>query len=188
MKFGWIVVWVLAGLSLGLKAQEKAPGMAPYLISPGDVLEVSVWHEEDLKKQCLVAPDGTLSFPLAGQIRAAGKSLTEIEQELRQRLEAYLSDPVVNVALINNQGNVVYVIGKVVKAGQYPLQRPVDVLQALSMAGGLTPFADEDDILILRRSADGQVYQFQFDYSDVKSGKNLEQNILLEPGDTVVVP
>ncbi len=184
------VIIALAWLSLGTngQAQEEAGTASSYFLSPGDVLEISVWREEDLKKQCLIAPDGSLSFPLVGEIQAAGKRIGELREELRERLANYLSDPEVSVALLKNEGNVVYVIGKVARPGQYLMQRPVDVLQALSMAGGVTPFADEDDILVLRRDSQGRLQTLTFDYTEVKNGNHLEQNILLQAGDTVLVP
>lgn len=158
-----------------------------YTIAPGDVLEVSVWKEENLNREVLVAPDGRISFPLAGIIKAADKSVTEIHQEIVKRLEDYIADPVVNVAIVNNQGNSVFVIGKVTKPGEYIVKRNIDVLQALSLAGGITPFADGDDIKVLRRLGSG-IKVYSFDYGDVIKGKRLEQNILLKAGDTVAVP
>ncbi len=158
-----------------------------YLLTAGDVLDVSVWQEEGLQKQVLIAPDGTISFPLAGIFQAAGRTLMEVQKELEKRLASYLAEPVVNVALLNNNGNVVFVIGKVNKPGQFMVQRPVDVMQALSLAGGLTPFADSDDIKVLRRGP-AELKVFEFDYDEVSSGEDLRQNIILQAGDTVVVP
>ena len=99
----------------------------------------------------------------------------------------YISEPSVTVKLVNNQGNTIFVIGKVTKPGQYFSSRKIDVLQALSLAGGLTVYASEGSISILRRNGN-QIQVFPFDYSDVIKGEDLEQNIMLEPGDTVTVP
>ena len=158
-----------------------------YTVAPGDILEISVWKEEDLDRKVLVAPDGRLNFPMVGTIDARDKSVAKIRKEIEQRLKPYITEPVVNVAVINNQGNSIFVIGKVEHPGQYAVRRNIDVLQALSLAGGLTPFAEEDDIKILRRVG-AEVKVFPFDYSEVVSGENLQQNILLKPGDTVTVP
>lgn len=182
------LLFLIAASSFGLSADEAVSSSnSGYLLAPGDVLDISVWQEESLQKQVLIAPDGSLSFPLAGVFQAAGKTLQEVEAELKKRLTSYLSEPVVNVALLNNNGNVVFVIGKVNQPGQFVVQRPIDVMQALSMAGGLTPFADSDDIRILHRTPES-LQVLEFDYDDVSTGTHLEQNIILAPGDTVVVP
>ncbi|ANE57719.1 sugar transporter [Methylomonas sp. DH-1] len=161
---------------------------ASYQLSPGDALEITVWKEEGLQQlQILISPDGTIIFPLIGTVGAAGKTITELKDNLTTRLSDYIADPSVSVKLLNNQGNSVFVIGKVNKPGQVFSGRRLDVLQALSLAGGLTVFAKEGSISIIRRSGD-QVKVFPFDYDDVINGEDLEQNILLEPGDTVTVP
>jgi len=162
--------------------------LAHYLVAPGDVLEISVWKEEGLQQQqILVAPDGNITFPLAGLIVAAGKTIPSIEDAIATKLAEFIADPVVNVKLLQNGGNSIFVIGKVNRPGQFPVNRPIDVLQALSLAGGLTVFADSDSIRVLRRVGE-QVIVFLFDYSDALSGEHLEQNILLQAGDTVTVP
>ncbi len=161
---------------------------ASYQLSPGDALEVTVWKEEGLQElQILISPDGTIIFPLIGTVGASGKTITELKDNLTSRLADYISDPSVSVKLLNNQGNSVFVIGKVNKPGQVFSGRRLDVMQALSLAGGLTVFAKESSINVIRRTGD-QVKVFPFDYSDVVDGESLEQNILLEPGDTVTVP
>ncbi len=168
--------------------KEKKPDTVNYLLAPGDVIEISVWKEEGLQKeQIVVAPDGNISFPLAGTIMAAGKPMSSLENAIAERLADYIADPVVNVKLIQSSGNSIFVIGKVNKPGQYPVNRRIDVMQALSLAGGLTVFADADSINILRRVGNATKV-FPFDYEDVLDGEHLEQNILLEPGDTVTVP
>ncbi len=184
----FLVVFTLLSVVTVAVEGGESKGPPPYLLAPGDVLEISVWQEENLQKQTLVAPDGMISFPLAGSFQASGHTIAQVQGELKKRLSAYLSDPVVTVALLNNGGNVVYVIGKVNKPGQFPVQRRVDVLQALSMAGGFTPFADKDDIIVLRRTDDNKQQVYKFDYTDVVNGESLEQNIVLLPGDTVMVP
>ncbi len=158
-----------------------------YLIGPEDVLEITVWKEEGLKKEVLVRPDGGISFPLAGDMQAAGKSARQLQEEIAQRLGKFMSDPVVSVAILKIIGNKIYVIGRVNKPGEYAPGRYVDVLQALSMAGGLTAFAAENDIKVLRKES-GKDLVFPFRYSQVKAGQNLDQNITLKGGDVVVVP
>jgi polysaccharide export outer membrane protein len=135
----------------------------------------------------LIRPDGGYSFPLAGDLSAAGKSVERISQELTQRLERYIPDLVVTVAVTAINGNKIYVIGQVNNPGAFVMNPRVDVMQALSMAGGTTPFAELNDIKILRRTGSGQTV-LPFRYSDVARGRNLEQNIMLISGDVVVVP
>lgn len=166
-------------------AGSGAPG-GDYQVGPEDVLEISVWKEDGLKKEVLVRPDGGISFPLAGDMQAAGKTAKEIQEEITRRLGKYIADPVVSVSVLKI-ANKIYVIGRVNKPGEFVVGRYVDVLQGLSMAGGLTPFAAENDIKVLRKE-DGREVTFPFRYSEVKRGTNLEQNIVLKGGDVVVVP
>ena len=161
---------------------------ASYLLQPGDVVEISVWKEENLKKELLVRPDGGLSFPLAGDLKVAGHTTVEVAHEIEARLAKYFADVTVNVAVLQINGNQVFVVGKVNKPGVYKFDRAVDVMQALSLAGGTTEFAGVDNIRIIRRGADGRQKVFTFAYSDVAKGRGLEQNIVLQSGDTLVVP
>ena len=158
-----------------------------YRIQPGDVLDVSVWKEEDLVKQVLVRPDGGMSFPLAGDIQAAGKSVAELQKLITERLTKYIPDPVVTVATLKLDGNKVYVIGKVARPGEFQTNRYMDVVQALSMAGGMTPYAADNKITVLRR-VNGIQRSIPFRYGDIEKGEDLEQNIILQSGDVVVVP
>lgn len=158
-----------------------------YRINPGDRLQVSVWREQDLQLEVLVRPDGGISMPLVGDIRAAGRYVGQLHREIAERLQKYIPDPTVSVAVRETRGNVVYVIGKVLRPGELVIARPVDVTQVLSMAGGMTEFAAVDDIRILRRE-NGKQVAIPFKYSQVEEGKNLEQNIILKSGDVVIVP
>jgi len=158
-----------------------------YRLGPEDVVEIAVWREDGLKKELLVRPDGAISFPLVGEVQAAERTAMDIQHEIETKLRKYLSDPVVSVTVLKVAAQKIYVIGRVNKPGEFVSGRYIDVLQALSMAGGLTPFASANDIRILRRkSATEEVIPFR--YNDVVKGKNLEQNIILKPGDVVVVP
>jgi len=158
-----------------------------YLISPADELDISVWKEVDLQKQVLVRPDGKLSFPLVGHIQAAGKTPEEVEQKITERLKKYIPNPVVTVTLIKVAGNKIYVIGKVDKPGEYNVGGYVNVMQAISLAGGLTTYASTNNIKILRLE-NGKQIALPFKYSQVEDGDNLEQNIQLKTGDVVIVP
>jgi polysaccharide export outer membrane protein len=158
-----------------------------YRIQPGDVLQVSVWKEKDLEREVLVRPDGALSFPLAGDIQATDKTVEQLRRELGQKIGKYIPDPVVTVAVKAATGYKIYVVGRVARPGEYVTTRYVDVVQALSLAGGVTPFASANSIKILRRK-DSVVYAIPFKYGRIESGRSLEQNIMLQSGDTVLVP
>lgn len=158
-----------------------------YSLQPGDILEVSVWKEPDLQREVLVRPDGGISFPLVGNISVKNRLIQDVNKTITERLEKYIPDPVVTVSLKQMLGNRVYVVGKVLKPGEFVINRNVDVMQALSMAGGLNPFADGDEIMILRRIS-GVQKSIPFRYSGVLEGKDLKLNIILKPGDVVVVP
>ena len=167
-------------------AAEPAHG-PPYTIQPGDTLTVSVWNEKELLADVLVRPDGGLSFPLAGDIQASGRTVDDVRQLIEKGLKHYIPNPAVSVAVKQIGGNFIYVIGKVNRPGQFSFSKPLDVMQALALAGGATPYAALDDIRILQRDATG-IHAIAFHYNDVEKGRNLEQDILLRSGDTVVVP
>lgn len=172
---------------------QKAPAAArdsaggDYEIGPEDLLEIAVWREKDLQREVLVRPDGWLTFPLVGNVQAAGKTTAQLQNEITTRLKKYIPDPVVTVTVKKIQGLKIFVIGKVGKPGEYVVGRYVDVVQALTLAGGLTPFAKEGDIKILRKQ-NGTEQVIPFDYGQVKKGRKLEQNIQLRSGDVIMVP
>lgn len=172
-------------------ATAPTDGAAPtdgtaYVLSPGDVVFVSVWREEQLQRELVVLPDGTISFPLAGRVEVARKTTEEVEQILAMRLKKYIPDAAVSVSVVAASGYRVYVVGAVNKPGEFQVPRRITVMQALSLAGGLTPFAGEDSIRIIRRDHDRTI-AIPFAYSDVKRGRNIETDIELKSGDTVVV-
>ena len=148
---------------------------------------VSVWKDENLSRQVLVRPDGGISFPLAGVIHAAGESVSILQQQITQQLTRYIPDPVVAVSITQLNGNRIFVVGKVQQPGGFVANRNLDVMQALSVAGGMTPFASANSIKILRRE-NGQLTAIPFRYGDIEDGENLEQNIILQSGDVVLVP
>ena len=178
---------LLFGSSTGVWAQPAAEPEDRYHIQPGDVLEIAVWREEGLQKEVVVRPDGRLSFPLVGEVKASGKSLEQLQNEVAGMLKRYIPDPSVTVGVKHLAGNKVYVIGKVTRPGEFVVTRNVDVVQALSMAGGMTPYAAVNKIRILRRSNNEQT-AIPFAYGDIEKGDDLEQNILLQAGDIVLVP
>jgi len=182
------LIAVVGMLNLGSAfAQDNAGPRAPYTINPGDLLEVSVWKEPDLQREVLVRPDGAFSFPLSGDIVAEGRTVEDVRQDLTARLETYIPDLVVTVTVAEINGNKIFVIGQVNTPGAFIVNPRVDVIQALSIAGGMTPFAQVNNIRILRRR-NGQQTILNFRYSDIIKGDDLEQNVLLEVGDVVLVP
>ncbi len=158
-----------------------------YKIAPADVLEISIWGEQDLTRQLVVRPDGKVSFPLIGDIEVAGKTTAQIKSLVEKKIKAYIPSASATV-IVSQLGSLqYYVIGKVAKPGMFNVSRKLSVLQALALAGGLTTFADEDGISIIRYRK-GKVLHLPFNYNEVKKGKNLQQDILLERGDVVLVP
>ncbi len=181
-----LVALLLAAVSLPAALADTARNPA-YELQPGDVLQVSVWKETDLQSEIVIRPDGGISFPLAGDLAAAGKTTDELRADLEERVRKLVPDAVVTVEVKVPNGNRIYVIGKVNKPGDFALNRPVDVMQAIGLAGGVTPFANTNRIRVLHRDGARQV-SIRFRYGDVAKGRHLEQNIVLQSGDTVIVP
>jgi len=184
MKRLLLACCVIMALAWATNAMAQDPN---YTVKPGDLLSISVWKEPDLQKETLVRPDGSFSFPLVGEVDAKGKTVADLNKTLAQRLTRFISDPVVTVSIQEIKGNKVYVIGQVNKPGEFIMNPSVDVMQALSMAGGTTPFASLGDIVVLRRTASGK-QALPFRYNDVVKGRKMDQNIDLQAGDVVVVP
>jgi len=196
-----IVVLVLAVLAGGVSPApatvEGAPGEAPagaggagvpgYLIGPGDALTVTVWDVEALSRGVTVLPDGTISLPLVGRVTATGKTVDQLEQELREKFSRFVADPVVAVEVKQVTSLIIYVIGRVNQPGRFLLTADVNILQALATAGGLNPFAKRDGIKVFRQEGEGTTI-LEFDYDEVSRGKRLEQNVVLRRGDVIVVP
>jgi polysaccharide export outer membrane protein len=182
----FMVVSILGASSDGFGSSLTAPD--GYRLSPGDVVAVSVWQEPGLEQLVLVRPDGGISFPLAGDLTAQGLTVQELADALKKRLLKFIPDPVVTVTLQEIPGNRIYVIGQVNKPGDFPIiARDVTVVQALAMAGGLTPFAKEKEIKILRKEGASQ-RAIPFDYREIKRGGSLIQNVTLQAGDIILVP
>jgi polysaccharide export outer membrane protein len=189
-----LVAMVMAGGTLFLApvdvrgAQETPLAVDPgYRLGAEDVMLISVWKDEQLTREVVVRPDGVFSFPLLGDVQAEDRTVEEIRADLVKRLTKYIPNPNVSVAVTKVLSYKVYVVGRVNKPGEYLIGHYTDVLQALSLAGGLTPFAAENNIKVIRRTK-GQQQVFPFRYGDIRKGYDLEQNILLQRGDVVTVP
>jgi polysaccharide biosynthesis/export protein len=158
-----------------------------YKLNQGDLLQISVWGEETLQKEVRVLPDGSITFPLAGRVEVANETAPEVEKRITEKLKVYLPDPQVTVVVSNTEGNKAYVIGKVMKPGPVQLTGSTTVLQAISLAGGVDKFADLNTIKVLRGSGKTQS-TLPVNYNSLLKGQNLDSNILLNSGDTVLVP
>ena len=167
--------------------REATPAVVRYEVQPSDILQVSVWREPELTQQVIVRPDGGFSFPLVGEVDAVGKTVEELRRELVQELGRVIPDVVVTVSVLEIRGNKVYVIGQVNQPGEFIVNPHVDVIQALSLAGGTTAFASPSQIFVLRREGQQQ-RRLPFNFDAVLRGRDLEQNVLLRSGDVVVVP
>ena len=185
-KAGLVVLFLFPFSSVAA-AQTPISPTDDYTLGPGDILDISVWKDEALTRRVAVLPDGKISFPLIGEVTAGGKTLAELRKELEKRLSRYVPDINLSVVVTQINSMIVYVVGRVNKPGMFVLNTNVTVLQALAMAGGLNPFAKAGKIKIFREAA-GKVQILPFDYDDVTKGEDLEQNIQLKRGDTVVVP
>jgi len=158
-----------------------------YLLNAGDVLDISVWNEETLQKTVVVLPDGTISFPLAGGLVAEGKSVTELEVAIRKSLIEFIADPLVTVIVASVTGNTVHILGKVNTPGSFVMAQRLSVMQALSLAGGLSPYAEENNIIVLRQQGLKEVV-ISVRYADIKGGHNVSSNVKLQSGDVIIIP
>ncbi len=174
--------------------QRAAPAAAAaaaggdYLIGPQDVLSVNVWKEPEVSaNQVPVRPDGKISLPLLGDVQAAGLSPAQLTANITEQLKRYISEPRVTVTLTAINSQRFYIMGEVTRPGAFPLAPNTNVLQGLANGGGFTEMADPKKVYVLRTESNGQV-KLPFNYREVVKGHKPEQNILLRPGDTIVVP
>jgi len=159
-----------------------------YVIGVGDGLDINVWKEGELSKQVAVRPDGMITLPLVGEIKAIGLTPNQLQDQLTTSLQKVLSDPLVTVSVIAINSLSYNVMGNVQKPGYYPLVHPVTVLDAIALSGGFRDFAKVKKIYVLRAAASGKQQKLYFNYKDVIRGRNMAQNIWLEPRDTLVIP
>ena len=198
-----LVVWLCATGLAQTAAQPKRPAtpagnvsaavpvsvpLSPdYVIGPDDVLGVYVWKEADVSGDVTVRPDGKISIPLLNEIHAAGLTPDQLRQRITEAAKQYLEEPTVTVVVKAINSRKVFVTGQVAKPGTYSLTGPTTVLQLLALAGGVLEWAAVDRIVVLRNE-NGRPDSFRFNYKEVSRRKNLEQNIILKPGDTIIVP
>jgi polysaccharide export outer membrane protein len=200
MKTRWLLTIILALASWVTAADQAfcqnqpAPGAsarpqsAEYRIGGGDVLEIATWKEAELtRRDVLVRVDGKISFPLLGDIAAAGMTPVELTETIQKGLTKYVTAPVVTVTVTNPGSQRVYVLGEVVRTGEYPLTKNLTVLQAFALAGGFTQWAAKDEIILLRKDGSKERI-FKINYKDIVKGRDVENNLTLQANDTIVVP
>jgi polysaccharide export outer membrane protein len=163
---------------------QPPPG---YVIGARDVLSVIFWRDKDMSAEVSVRPDGMISLPLINEVKAEGLTPDQLRDQVAQRASRYVADPTVSIVVREINSRQVFITGEVSKPGAYMLMTPTSVLQLISLAGGLREYAKSKDIVILR-TENGQQTAIPFNYKDVMNRKKLTQNILLKPGDTVIVP
>ena len=174
-------------LCFGVSSAQAADETSQLEIGPGDILEISVWQDETLNRDVIVPPDQVISYPLAGEVNVKGMTIADLRRVLKQRLVEYVPNAVVTVMFKQVTSMLVYVVGKVNNPGVFPINMNTTVMHVLAMAGGPNPFASTKKINILRNQ-DGKMTEIPFNYNDIKKGRNLEQNILVQKGDVIIVP
>lgn len=183
--FTAIVSLVMLFMANGVAKAADNPGA--YKLQPGDSVMVSVWREDALQKEVRVLPDGSITLPLAGRVEVKGLDTSEAAQRITDKLKTYIPEPVVTVVITSMEGNRAYVLGKVSRPGPIVMNGPTTVLQALSMAGGLDKFANQNSIRLVRTSAGGQEIM-QVHYKNLISGRDMTSDFVLKAGDTILVP
>jgi polysaccharide export outer membrane protein len=170
------------------EGSRAAHSDSSYVIGANDVLLVNVWKEPDISHSVPVRSDGKISLPLVGELQAGGQTPRQLEQEITKRLQSYISEPEVTVIVTASNSQKVNLMGMVSRPGAYLLTRSTTVLDAIAMAGGFKDFAKQKSIYVLRQAPDGTQKRIPFNYKEVIKGKNPDQNIPLQAGDTLVVP
>ncbi len=174
-------------LLISIPVSGRAEEGTGYRIGSGDILEISVWKEDSLSREVIVPPDLTIAFPLIGDIEVKEMTVSDLRAEVTKRLKDFIPEATVTVMLRQINSLRAYVIGKVNKPGQFPVDLDTTVMQLLAMAGGLNPFAAAGKIYILRHQ-NGTLIKIPFDYREVEKGKNLTQNVIIRRGDVVIAP
>ena len=186
-RFVFLGILLTLVVSAGPAVAQAPVQDSSYKIGPNDILNIFVWKEADLTRDVTVMPDGKITYPLIGEITAQGMTASELKKTITDKLQNFVTAPEVTVIVKESRSQVVYTIGKLMKPGPYPLAPGMTVMQALSAAGGFAEWADPKNILIIRKEG-GKETHLRFNYKEFTSGENLQQNILLKPGDTIVVP
>ena len=169
------------------RSEDRGEVPSDYVIGAEDALSVVFWRDKELSADVIVRPDGKISLPLLNDVVAVGLTPEQLAAELMKAATKYIEDPTASVIVKEIRSRKVYILGQVGKPGPYPLTSDMTVLQLIAIAGDVLEYADAKDITITRMEG-GKERRFKFNYRDVLKGKRLEQNILLKPNDTVIVP
>ena len=172
----------------GNRANASTIDSKSYVIGENDVLEIDVWKEKEISRTIPVRPDGKISLPLVGEIQASGMTPMQLQDDLTKRLKAYIENPEVTVIVSDPRSHQFNVVGEVVRPGSYPLTQTMTVLDAIAEASGFKDFAKETKIYVLRPMPDGTRVRIPFNYKQVIKGRDMQENVVLKPGDTIVVP
>jgi len=198
-----LTVTLFTGFAFGQAAQQDKSKAAPemvkqsaddksksdeYVIGAEDILSIVVWKEPDFTRTVPVRPDGMISIPLAGDIKAAGLTVSQLQENLKKQLTAFVANPEVTVSVQEFRSKKFNIVGQVNKPGAYPLTGRMTILDAIALAGGFKDFAKSKKVYVLRTSADGKQIRLPFNYNEVIKGNQMNTNIDLESRDTVVVP
>jgi len=178
----------VASLSQPVNAEVSKPHDDSFVIGANDVLAINVWKEPDVSRSVPVRSDGKISLPLAGEIQASGLTPLKLEQDIASKLQSYISEPEVTVIVQQINSQKFNILGMVSKPGSYSLTNSSTVLDAIAAAGGFRDFAKQKSIYVLRRNSNGTESRLPFNYKDVVKGKNPDQNVKLQPNDTIVIP
>ena len=178
----------VASLSQPVNAEVSKPHDDSFVIGANDVLAINVWKEPDVSRSVPVRSDGKISLPLAGEIQASGLTPLKLEQDIASKLQNYISEPEVTVIVQQINSQKFNILGMVSKPGSYSLTNSATVLDAIAAAGGFRDFAKQKSVYVLRHNSNGTESRLPFNYKDVVKGKNPDQNIKLQPNDTIVIP
>jgi len=172
----------------GTGGTAARPHNDTYIIGDDDVLSINVWKEQEVSRTVPVRSDGKISLPLAGEVQASGETPLQLEKLLAAKLQGFISEPEVTVIVTQINSQKFNILGMVNKSGTFPLTSSLTVLDAIALAGGFRDFAKQKSIYVLRKDPNGGELRLPFNYKDVIKGRNMEQNIRVQPGDTIVVP
>jgi polysaccharide export outer membrane protein len=186
MKKYFVLCWMILA-SFGISSSAGAVD-GTFRVLPGDILQITVWKEEGMDREVLVLPDGSISFPLIGTMAVKNKTPSQIQSSVKEKLIPFIPGASVTVAVKSPLGHKVNVLGQVQEPGEIILVKATGVMQALSQVGGLTPYADTDDIVVIRRREDGEKQVIEYPYDKIVRGRALDQDFDLKPGDVIVVP
>lgn len=190
----FLVLFLLLGVGKGVASEGSSAAAAPgieaqseYVIGLGDQLQIMVWKEPDLAQSMSVRIDGRISLPLVGDVQAAGMTIRELKKVLEEKYGTVIAEPAVSVMLVQSKSWRYYIIGQIKQPGEFPIDFPITVLQAIAKSGGFLEWAKTDRISIVRQEG-GKETIVPFNYQALVNGQNLQQNALVRPGDTIIIP